>query len=116
MKALLVALALVASCKSGPAPKPIINGVIDCAFDSIESNAREIAGAVNRILVGNAEDWRDELSRLARSAGAEALACAVEAFRREVMSSPAASKDPELFRAAERGSVFLSEMGARFVQ
>lgn len=111
---LLLFLAL-AGCKHGPSPRPVIDGLIDCAVETVSKSAQDIAGTVNRVLVNGGDSWRDALNDLARTAGAQALACAIEAFRREVTTSTS-SKDPALGEGAGRAAEYLTEINARFVQ
>lgn len=82
-----------------------------------ECAARELGdviATVSRVLVGGAENWRKELDDLARTSGADYVACAVEQLRQDwTAPGTAAARDPRIQAGAARAQVFLAEKGVQ---
>lgn len=94
---------LLTGCRSAPAVIwPI---AVDCAA----RDGTAVIGTVARVLIGGGNGWRKELEDLARTAGADFVACAVAQLVDDWRAPGAASLDPRTQAGRERGEAFLAE-------
>jgi hypothetical protein len=73
----------------------IVTEVVNCAKESIKSQAFHLLPAVAAIITGGAPNWKDQLDSL-KAMGWEALACALSQVSQELL---AMSNPPENFSA-----------------
>ena len=93
--------------------KTAITTFVDCSKTSLTET---IVEAVAKALAGGASDWQSQLEDVGKSAGGDALACAVKTVKGTLMASSNGSgmSTSEMSPAAQRAEQTISKYGWRF--
>lgn len=102
--------------------KQIADGAIQCAIQSVQSNARSLLPTILAILTGKADNWKQQVEAIAKEFGRDATACALVIASQELTNSiPAAGSadDPKVKEAQQgvlKASTFINEKNWTFAE